>query len=79
MLHIGFTFPAVMTNTIPGTSIREPHGNNIYVLLQRLLMLQASSLCLGLIMALMKLIIQGIGPPLLWGLREEPFNRICGN
>jgi hypothetical protein len=34
MLHTGLTFPAVMTNAIPGAPIREPHGNNVYLLLQ---------------------------------------------
>jgi hypothetical protein len=51
-LHIGLTFPTIMTNTIPGAPIREPHGNNVYLLLQWLLTLQATSLCIGLTMAL---------------------------
>jgi hypothetical protein len=50
MLHIGLTFPTVMTSAIPGAPIRKSHGNNVYLLLQWLLMLQATSLCMGLIM-----------------------------
>jgi hypothetical protein len=46
MLHIGLTFSAVMTNEIPGIPIREPHGNNVYLLLQWLLMLQSCVLVL---------------------------------
>jgi hypothetical protein len=57
MLHISLTFPTVMTNTIPGTPIREPHGNNVHLFLQWLFLLQATSLCIDLIMTLLKLIL----------------------
>jgi hypothetical protein len=65
------TFPTVMTNTIPGTPIRELHANNVYLLLQWPLMLQATSLYIGLIMALLKLILWGIGPPFWWNQIEK--------
>jgi hypothetical protein len=68
-----------MTNAIPGTPIREPHGNNVYFLLQWLLMVQATSLCTGPIMALLTLILLGIEPPLWWDQTEEPFDQIYGN
>jgi hypothetical protein len=29
IVEIGLTFPAVMTKAIPGTPLREPHGNNV--------------------------------------------------
>jgi hypothetical protein len=79
MLHTGLTFPAVMTSAIPGTPIREPHGSNVYLLLQWLLMLQATSLGIGLIMALLKLILWGIGPPLWWDQMKERFSQIYGS
>jgi hypothetical protein len=63
MLHIGLTFSVVTANAIPGAPIRKPHGKSVYLLLQGLLMLQATSLCIGVIMALLKRILWGIGPP----------------
>jgi hypothetical protein len=79
MLHIGLTFPAVITNAISGAPIRLPHGNNVYLLLQWLLKLQTASLCIGILMALLKLILWDIGPPLWLGHMEERFNHMYRN
>jgi hypothetical protein len=48
--------PCCLDKRNPWRPIREPHGNNVCLLLQWLLMLQDISLCIGLIMAILKLI-----------------------